>query len=263
MTARPDLSILPGGAGAAGAAPLRFRALGRAADLDLDFGGPDRPRLVTAVLAACAVPACGDEAIWALTLAARIGGLLAVWAEASGAEDLELRLRCPGPGCGADLEAGLPVAALVDLAREAEAAPVFEAGEGLRLRRPTGADQRLWRGAAARDPESAILATLTLAGRLPDTAAARAGLAERMAEFDPLPAFAIAICCPDCGRESTLPVDLEAECLARLARVQDRLFAEVDALARRYGWTDAEILTMPARRRARYLALAEAQGGWA
>ncbi|MCU0910423.1 MAG: hypothetical protein MUE98_03485 [Rhodobacteraceae bacterium] len=262
MTARADLSILPGGAGAAGLGPLRFRGLGRAGDLDLDFADPDRPRLVTAVLAACAEPACGDDPIWALTLAARIGGLLAVWSAASGDDLLELRLRCPGAGCGADLEAGLPVTALVDLAREAEAAPVLELPDGLRLRRPTGADQRLWRRTPERDPEGAILATLTLAGQLPDTREARVELAEQMAEFDPLPAFAVTIRCPDCGRESTIPADLEAECLARLARVQDRLFADVDALARRYGWTDAAILDMPARRRARYLAMAEAEGGW-
>ncbi len=257
MAARPDLSILPGGVSAA----LRFRGLGRVDDLDLDLASADRPRVVTAVLTACAEPSRDEEEIWALTLAARVGGLLAVWSDGAAAESLELRLFCPVEECGADLEVALPVGALLELAREAEAVPALEA-DGLTLLRPTGADQRLWRGAAGDDPEGAILASLIRGAPVPVDLEARATLAERLAEFDPLSCFAVTLGCPDCGAESTLPVDLEAELLARLARVQDRLFAEVDTLARRYGWTDAGILAMPARRRARYLGMAEVGEGW-
>ena len=259
MTARPDLSILPGGA----LSPLRFRGLGRVGDLDLNLDLPasDRPLAVTAVLAACAEPSPGDEAIWALTLAARVGGLLGVWSEGAAADALELRLFCTVEGCGADLEVALPVPALMDLAREAEAAPVLKEG-GLTLRRPTGADQRLWRGGPAGDPEEAILASLVSGAPVPDEAWAREALADKLAEFDPLPCFAVTLRCPDCDTESTLPVDLEAELLARLARVQERLFTEVDTLAHRYGWSDDVILAMPARRRARYLRIAQEGEGW-
>lgn len=257
MAARPDLSILPGGASAA----LRFRGLGRIADLDLEFASADRPRAVTAVLAACAEPALEPEAIWALTLAARIGGLLAIWSQGEGAEALDIRLRCPSEGCGADLETALPVAALMELAREAERAPMLEDG-GLTLRRPTGADQRLWRGGPLDDPEGAILASLMVEGAVPEAVDERAALADRLAEFDPLSCFAVTIQCPDCGVESTLPLDLEAELLGRMARVQDRLFAEIDILARRYGWTDEAILAMPALRRARYLRMVDSEEGW-
>lgn len=257
MAARPDLSIIPED----GASTLRFRGLGRAEDLDLDLATTDRPGAVTALLAACAEPQVEAQSIWALTLAARIGGLLAIWSRGTAAEALDLGLRCPAAGCGADLEVALPVPTLMDLAREAEAAPLFETA-GLALRRPTGADQRLWRNGPQGDPEGAILASLVLRGPVPADRAARLALADRLAEFDPLPCFAVTMTCPDCGAEDTLPVDLEAELLARLARVQDRLFREVDCLARRYGWTDGIILAMPPRRRARYLRLDETGEGW-
>ena len=259
MASRPDLTILPGG----GLAPMRFRGLGQSGDLDLDLGAPDRPRTVTAVLSACAEPAQDDEKIWALTLAARIGGLLAVWSAGAAADALDLRLRCPVAGCAADLEADLPVAALMALARDAEAEPLRDGGdEGCTLRRPTGADQRRWRTLPAGDPEGAILASLVLGGVVPAGPAARAALAEELADFDPLSCFAVTARCPDCGHEGTHPVDLEAELLARLTRMQGRLFAEVDVLARRYGWSDEAILSMPMRRRARYLQMESAVEGW-
>lgn len=257
MSARPDLTILPGGA----TAPLRFRALGRPADLDLALAGPDRPGAVTAVLVACADPAHPAAAIWALTLAARIGGLLAVWSGSTGAAALDLALRCAAPGCGAALEVELPVEALMELAREAEDEGRLQVGART-LRRPTGADQRRWQAEAPADPEAAILQTLLVRGDAPEDPAARAALADDLAGFDPLSCFAVTLTCPDCGAEATLPVDLEAELLARLARVQDTLFAEVDILARRYGWSDRAILSMPPARRARYLRLARAEEGW-
>ena len=52
-------------------------------------------------------------------------------------------------------------------------------------------------------------------------------------------------------------VDLEALALRRLYARQDALLATVHRLASRYGWTESEVLAVPARRRARYLALIE------
>jgi hypothetical protein len=50
-------------------------------------------------------------------------------------------------------------------------------------------------------------------------------------------------------------VDVAALTLARLAAVQRRTIEEVHVLARRYHWSEAEVLAVPPRRRARYLAL--------
>jgi len=257
-TTQPDLHILPGGDGA----PLRFRGLGQVADLDVDLTGADRPAAVSAVLVNCAdASAVSEDVIWGLTLAARIGGLLSIWAADGAPETLDLQQICPTADCGADLEIALPVTALMDLAHEAEAEQTHTTG-GLKLRRPTGRDQRIWLGAKnAAAPETTILASLAT-GELPTDPDGLAALNDSLAEFDPLPCFVVAVTCPECGHAHSLPVDLEAELLARLARTQARLFAEVDVLAQRYGWTDTDILAMPARRRARYLQIARQEEGW-
>lgn len=263
MVTRADLAIVPGSA--PGRPPCTWRALGRAGDLDLDFASADRPRLVSSVLLACAEPPLDDpETVWRLSCAARIGGLLAVVAETDGLDALELQLACPD--CGAGLEVALPVAALLALARAAEATAetgLRLASGPVRLRRPTGADQRTWRQASPADPAAAretILASLVTAGTPEPAEFAEVEAALQV--FDPLPAFEIDVTCPDCAARSDVPVDLEAVLLARLARARDDLLAEVDALARRYGWTEAEILAVPPWRRRRYRAIAGRAEGW-
>ncbi|MGD9614567.1 MAG: hypothetical protein AB7H90_12245 [Alphaproteobacteria bacterium] len=259
MPTRPDLAIVPGYR--TGGAPLGWRGFWRAGDLDIDFGAADRPALVTAILACCAEPPVADEEeIWQLTLAARIGGLLAIEATTSGAELLSLALRCPHIDCRESMEAALPMQELIALAREAEATAETQIGpgrgEGVRLRRPRGTDQRVWRRRVYADAamaETAILDSLVSAGTLaPDD---RAHAAAALAVFDPLSCFEIDTTCPACSRQADIPVDLEAVLLGVLARSQRQMLSEVDRLARRYGWSEAAILAIPAWRRRRYLAL--------
>jgi hypothetical protein len=263
MATHPDLAILPGSG--PGAAACTWRGLGQAGDLDLDFRAADRPGLVSAVLSACAAPPLDDpETVWRLSCAARIGGLLAVHAATDGVAAVDLHFACPA--CDMGLEAALPVAALMKLARAAEAAPETDLalpGGHVRLRRPTGADQRAWRRAAPADPaaaRAAILGRLVVAGHLAEADIPAAE--EALAAFDPLPAFALDATCPDCGTRADIAADLEAILLDLLARAQDRMLTEIDALARRFGWTEAEILAVPAWRRRRYLALSEEAAEW-
>ena len=74
---------------------------------------------------------------------------------------------------------------------------------------------------------------------------------------DPLVRAAVEAACPDCGRTSEHEMDLAGFVLARLARAQDALLETVHLLASRYHWSEAEILALPAWRRARYVALLE------
>jgi hypothetical protein len=231
-----------------------------AAALDLDFASPDRPALVTDVLAACVEPPATEadrEDLWRLSLAARVGGLLAVLASTTGSDVLDRVVRCPG--CGEDLEASLPVAQLLDLARSAESHPetVVDAPDGpVTLRRPRGSDQRAWRQAEHLDPEAAVIASLVVAGTTTEPSV----LDSSLAEFDPLTCFELDVSCPSCGLRADVPLDLEATLLLDLARAQARTIRDVAALARRYGWSEAEVLAVPAWRRRTYLELAD--GGW-
>lgn len=260
MSPPVDLTLMP----AAGAPGAAWRALGGLAALDLDFSQVDRPALVSAALAMAAPDEVDTPKIWAMTLAERIGALIAIWHQTdrgganSGPDDLlELVFRCPAAGCGSGLEVGLPVSALLAMADDARDKPETDI-DGLVLRRPTGADQRNWRSARPRDSEATILSDLIVSG----TPGPGTDLDALLQEFDPLTCFAVSTSCPDCNTASDLPVDLEAHLLGLLAVAQTRLFAQVDTLARRYGWTDAQITAMPDSRRARYLAMAKPEGGW-
>jgi hypothetical protein len=239
---------------------MGWRALAGLPALDLDFAQPDRPGLVSAILSVCAPVGLNPPQIWGMSLAERIGALLSVWAATQPfpTDHLDLVFRCPAPGCQSDLEVAVPLSALQSMADEARNTPQMDVEDGLTLRRPTGVDQRNWCAAKPRDVQATILSDLIVAGQpTPDL-----DLDAALAEFDPLTCFSLSTRCPDCATESNLPVDLEAHVLGLLRSAQTRLFAQVDTLARRYGWTDTQIMAMPEARRARYIAIAKPEEGW-
>ena len=108
------------------------------------------------------------------------------------------------------------------------------------------------------EAETAILASLLVDGTLDP--ADKPAAAEALQVFDPLSCFELDVSCPTCAVQADIPVDLEAVLLSALARAQTRLIVQVDRLARRYGWSEAEILAVPDWRRRRYLALEDQ--GW-
>jgi hypothetical protein len=239
--------------------PAPGRAFGTAAeDLELAFDSPDRPALVTALLAACALP---SEAAhwWQQPVNARTAALLALNCDAGLGASLPLTLRCVAAECGGRLEIELPLAALEAGGCEEPCVTVERPhADPLTLRRPTGADLRRWREGPAVDPQQAperMLTDLRVEGE------AQAGDVERaaqaLADADPLVDFTVFCACPHCGHEAQREVDLEGLALQGLAARQRRLLQEVHALASRYGWTESEILAVAPARRARYLALIE------
>jgi len=91
------------------------------------------------------------------------------------------------------------------------------------------------------------------AGSLPD--AVRAAVAEGMAKADPHADVQVAIACPECGRECSLGFDIAAYLWSEIDDWAQRLLADVHALASAYGWREADVLAMSARRRRAYLEL--------
>ncbi|PWV61205.1 hypothetical protein [Plasticicumulans acidivorans] len=259
-SARPDL--VP-----AAAPPLHWRAYGRAADLDLCLDADARTRnaAVSALLAALLDGAAADRLaiVSGLTLAGRIGALLAIVGRSEGCEQLTLALRCRQAGCDTIFEVELALAALLELAQAAESEPLLTIAD-VRLRRPTGDDQRRWQAAAPPPGQAAavLLGTLIVDPAQRDRAVdahwrARAG--EQLEVLDPLPCFTLSCRCPDCAGEADYPLDLEAQALARLGALRRRLLREVHRLASRYGWDEARILDLPPARRCEYLALIDAE----
>jgi hypothetical protein len=83
-------------------------------------------------------------------------------------------------------------------------------------------------------------------------------LSQAMLEADPQAEIIISLSCPGCGRRWELLFDIAQFFWNEIAAQARRLLREIDALARAYGWTEREILSLPAQRRQTYLELAAA-----
>lgn len=237
-----------------------MRPFGHAVDLDVDFGQPDRPGLVTTLLANCNDQ--GDAAFWwSQPVGVRTATLLRLVALTEHRDDISLSARCAAIGCGDAFEFMLPLHSLPGGTTDAGPMRVrLDDDRTLTLRRPTGADLRRWRTARAASRDDALrvmLDSLLLAGevRPHDEAAVSASITAQ----DPLVDFAVSCQCPTCRAPSEVAIDLEALALRRLATWQSALLQDVHRVATSYGWTESEVLALPAWRRARYLGLIEDQ----
>lgn len=233
------------------------RAYGdHADDLDVPFNARPADEATTALLAACLGARPEHVAGW--TLACRLQGLLAVHAAGGDGQPLWAVARCPH--CGARFELEIDPT-------QCPAAPEAERfgwtapdGRRLELRLPSGADLAQWR---ARHFSEAAAMVSTLVCTVDDSAPAEAlqlpphwlaPLAAALAEHDPLGALQAEAACPECQRTHSADIDLETLLLADFAARQRQLLAEVAALAHAFHWTEAQILALPAWRRAHYLA---------
>jgi hypothetical protein len=79
-----------------------------------------------------------------------------------------------------------------------------------------------------------------------------------MLQADPAAEITLALACPDCGARWQIPFDVADFFWQEIADQAKRLLREIDVLARTYGWSEREILDLPAQRRRTYLELIEA-----
>lgn len=82
-----------------------------------------------------------------------------------------------------------------------------------------------------------------------------AALSAAMGRVAPHAEVVLALACPACGEEWSALLDVEAFFWAELQARAKRVLREVDALARAYGWSEREILSLPPRRRWSYLEM--------
>lgn len=66
----------------------------------------------------------------------------------------------------------------------------------------------------------------------------------------------VALECPSCGHAWTVDFDIAVFFWDEVSRLARRLLRDVDAMARRYGWSEHDILAMSDTRRRHYLELA-------
>jgi hypothetical protein len=182
--------------------------------------------------------------------------LLVAAAELAAGQPLEACATCT---CGEIAAIELTCAELAEFNAMRVAGRTHVEVGALRLRLPRGLDQLHWLAfAQASDTDLAR----DMLGRLVEGGGALTDgdvvAAERaLAEADPLVDFRAETACPECGTALTMEVDLETVSLGRLRRAQRTLLEEVHALASAYHWSEAQIASLPAWRRAEYLALIE------
>lgn len=124
----------------------------------------------------------------------------------------------------------------------------------LGLRLPTSRD--LAEVVAASDDTAALRVLVErCAGRadLPNESVGT--ISQALLAADPQAEIRLDLTCPACAHEWELLFDIAEFFWTELSAQAQRLLREIDALARAYGWTEHEILSLPAQRRQTYLEL--------
>lgn len=211
---------------------------------------------------AAAEPARSWEALAALSIGQRDDYLLAAWERTFG-DRLESYAECPQ--CAERLEFPLSAAELRASAGSEASEPV----QGwtvdvyaIQFRLPNSHD--LAAIVACADPTRAhdlLLSRCVLeverdgqpiaVDTLPATIVSR--VAERITICDPLAEVLLDLECPACARRWQTQFDIAAFFWSELTATAKRLLREVHALARAYGWREADILALSAARRQFYL----------
>jgi hypothetical protein len=200
----------------------------------------------------------------ALPLGERERSLLALRAAVFGPR-LNGRVECEA--CGAPLELDVDVdEILASVADAPSGGPMVEVdGYRITLRLP---DSRDMLAAAAGPPSQAAQVLLqrcvvsaerdgapAAVDGLPESVAVAAG--EAIAAADPLADLSFDLTCVACGHVWRAPFDAAQFLWTELDAWAGRALREVHTLAAAYGWSEREILSMSAARRARYRELIE------
>ena len=197
------------------------------------------------LLAAAAAP----EMAWAdRPLGARDAALLALRCEWFGPA-FEAQVGCPA--CGE------PLAFTLDLNEFAQRAPRDEAPVtvgALRFRCPTPRDLAALVDAGDVDAAArTLLERLALDGPRDWNAEERSAIETALDAADPLAHVTLDLACAHCAHRWPAPLDIGSSLWDELAATAERLLDDVHTLAGAYGWSEPEVLALPAARRQRYI----------
>ena len=157
------------------------------------------------------------------------------------------------PACGVVIEIAADAEALMG-GGAAGPFPVAIGTDTVLVRHPDTTD--IEATAAAADPARCLAERCTIhEGELSDEAVAR--IADAIFDADPSLDLEIGVSCPSCGHDAAFAFDVAAYLWERIDVSARQAMRQVDRLARAYGWSEAEILSLPPGRRAAYLSIVE------
>jgi hypothetical protein len=164
----------------------------------------------------------------------------------------ELAVSARGPDCATLVEFTTDIETILAAGASARAATVEIGGQAWPVRAPSATDLR----AIAALPDAAAREALALrcldGARAPETLDERAleAIEAALEDADPLASIDFALVCAACGHGWEAALEPASYLMTELSVGAARLFEEVAALARAYGWSEPEILALsPARRR--------------
>lgn len=235
------------------------RPLGADELLDLwDRGARLDPIRRALVLLEHACPGMSEDERADLPLGRRDALLAAMRVETLGAR-AEGRTSCPS--CGVEVEIDVPLEDLVAAAdAEAPSSVAVDLGSSsVVVRAVTTRDLEAASAGRTIDRARAILVDRCVLEGEPGERSPEAieRLAAAITAVDPLVDVTLDVACPSCSTTWQAPLDVAAFVWDEIVAAGRRLLREVHELAVRYGWAEADILSMSARRRRAYLALEE------
>jgi hypothetical protein len=261
--------------------PLSGREEERLAECD-----PSTPAAFITVLLSCCVHRLGTispvptEIVRRLLIADRLYLALKL-REATYGGQVQATVQCPWEQCGEKVDIDfwlhdIPVRESVEkgplhtreLSEEAIGGRHEELYREVTFRLPDGSDQEAISHVAENSETEALELLLArcihrvggLSERGPEivrrlSSLARAELERHMEAAAPSVDLALAAWCPECGREFTVPFDLQRFLLAECRTSREMLYRDVHHLAYHYHWSEQEILALPREKRRNYLAL--------
>jgi hypothetical protein len=209
-------------------------------------GGPPTP-------APPAAPVAIDW--WDRPLAELDAALLALRRQLVG-DRVVATVRCDAAGCGRPIDIEFTVTDYLrhhapvrpdGVSRDESSGWFTLAGEAVRFRPPTAADQRAVTGAAEPEERLAERCIAPAAG-----GALRARIEEAMEALAPDMCTDLSGACPECGNAVVVRFDPQQYVLRELRDRTASLHDDIDLLASSYHWTEQVILDMPRDRRTRY-----------
>ena len=192
----------------------------------------------------------------------RRDSLLLAWRSRLFGDSLAGYAACPRCGCGVDVSM-----TAAGPAEPEERFVVEVAGAILAVRLPTSLDLAAVAGCENVEAARRVLAARCIEkGPAPDRSPAgddALGVADVVAAVEAeldrragVSAGVAELACPDCGHGWNVELDVAAFAWREIEILAERLLQHVDVLARRYGWSEQEILTLSPARRRFYLELA-------
>ena len=163
------------------------------------------------------------------------------------------------PQCGERVEFPIDTARFAHRDERAETAQEIELkGTCVRFRLPTSRD--LAEAVNAPDQSRGVrrlIECCVIEPRLPEELSDDVveALGHAMVKADPQTEIIISLGCPNCGKHWELLFDIAHFFWNEVATHAQRLVSEIDTLAQAYGWTEGEILSLPAQRRRTYLEM--------